>query len=126
MPSSLNTVIPPLQRGEGVHEKRSFRLGNLPPKGRTTNFSFLALADSSHWRDRAASVAGRLAAGVGSRVAVPRSAACPVGSTQLANQIGSAVAQRWRVCGCAVAATKTMGGRGDSRHKVWRTNAAQA
>src|SRR5262247_635421 len=30
--------------GEGVHEKRSFRLGKIPPKGGTTNFSILALA----------------------------------------------------------------------------------
>src|SRR5262245_16181299 len=104
-------MIPPLQRGEGVNEKRSFRLGNLPPKGGTTNFSFLALADPRYRRDRAAPPTRRLAAGVGGRVALSRKAVGRMGQTRLAQQTRFALAQPGRVCGCALAATEKTGGR---------------
>src|SRR5215831_4189342 len=107
--TSLNPVIPPLQWGESVHEKRSFRLGKLPPKGGTTNFSFLALADSYDRRDRAAPLARRLAAGVGGRVATSRRVIGPMGSARLAQQARSVAAQYERVLGRAVATTKKIG-----------------
>src|SRR5262245_51232958 len=82
----LNPVIPLLQRGEGGREKRSFRFGKIPPKGGTTNFSFLALADRIDRSDRTAPLARRLASGVGSGVAVSRAIVGRMGPTRLAEQ----------------------------------------
>src|SRR5215510_15496580 len=118
-------MIPPLQMGEDVHEKRSFRLGNLPPKGGTTNFSFLALADPRCRRDRSAPFARRLAAGVGSGVAPSRRVIGRMGSAQLARQARSAAAQYERILGRALATTEKIGGRNVSRSAVWFTNVAQ-
>src|SRR5262245_51550181 len=103
-------MIPPLQRGESVHEKRSFRLGKIPPKGGTTNFSLLALAGRFDRRDRAAPIARRLAAGVGGGVAIPRNATDRMGQPQFENQTRSAAAQRRRVLGCAALTTEKIGG----------------
>src|SRR5262245_3392595 len=122
---SLNPVILPLQRDEGGLEKRSFRLGKIPPKGGTTNFSFLALADPRRRRDRAAPPARRLAAGVGSRVAVSRDVDHSMGQARSARQTCSVVAQPGRVCRCAVDTTKKNGGRNVSRLEIWRAGAAQ-
>src|SRR5215471_953910 len=110
-------------KGEGVHEKRSFQLGKIPPKGGTTNFSSLALADPHHWRDCAAPPAGRLAAGVGSGVASSRRDAGRMGSARLAQQARFAAPQYERVLGRAVVATKKIGGRNVSRLALWRTDA---
>src|SRR4030095_3472429 len=114
-----------LQRGESVHEKRSFQLGKLPPKGGTTNFSFLALADQIHRPDGAAPLARRLAAGVGSRVALSRIVAGRVGATHMATQTRFTAAQPGRVLGCAVVTTQTMGGRDVSRFALWRADASE-
>src|SRR5262245_26501982 len=111
--------------GEGVHEKRSFRLGKIPPKGGTTNFSFLALADPRNRRDRSAPLARRLAAGVGSGVAPSRRVIGRMGSAQLARQARSAVAQYERVLGRSVATTEKIGGRNVSRLTFWRADVAQ-
>src|SRR5215468_6145007 len=89
----IESVILLLRRGESVHEKRSFRLGKLPPKGGTTNFSFLALADQIHRPDCAAPLARGLAAGVGSRVALSRIVAGRVGATHFSKQTRFTAAQ---------------------------------
>src|SRR5262249_36620087 len=75
----------------------------------------LSLADPRHRRDRAAAITLRLAAGVGSRVALPRNAAGRMGQAGLAQQTRSTVAQPGRVYGRPVVATKKNGGRNVSR-----------
>src|SRR6185503_755967 len=87
------------------------------------SFSFLALADSTDRRDRAAPVARRLATGMGSRVTPPRSIARAVGPARLAQQDEPAVAEHKRILGCAVAAIVSIGGRNVSRLALWRAHA---
>src|SRR5215475_11989855 len=111
--------------GEGFHEKRSFRLGKIPPKGGTTNFTILALADSRNRRDRTAPLARRLAAGVGSGVAPSRRVIGRMGSARLIAQARSAAAQYERILGRALATTEKIGGRNVSRSADWFTNVAQ-
>src|SRR5262249_9805339 len=118
-------MIPPLQRGERIHEKRSFRLGKLPPKGGTTNFSILALADPYGLRDRAAPLTRRLAAGVGSGIAPTRRKSGGVGAAPLNSHDPLASAQYERVLGCAVVTTEKIGGRDVSRLALRRSNVAQ-
>src|SRR5215475_8781381 len=89
------------------------------------SFSFLALADRARRRDRPAPFARQLATGVGGRVVAPRRDAGRVGSARLAQQARSATAQRERILGRALAATKKIGGRDVSRFALWRANAAQ-
>src|SRR5262245_8912699 len=88
--------------------------------------SFLALADPLRRPDRAAPLARRLAAGVGSRVALPRGAAQRVGQTQLANQTGFVMAQHECILGCALFAATKIGGRYVSRLALWRADASEA
>src|SRR5215468_11675278 len=121
----IESVILLLRRGESVHEKRSFRLGEIPPKGGTTNFSFLALADSIHRSNRAAPLPRQVSPGMGSGVGIPRRTAGTMGQARLAEQTRIAVAESRRVLGRAVAAASTMGGRNDSGLALWRANAAQ-
>src|SRR5262249_51573252 len=84
-----------------------------------------SLADRIDWRDRAASFARRLAAGVGSGAAIPRAAAGRMGQTRLAKQNRTAAAQPGCILGRALFATPTMGGRDDSRFALWREDAAK-
>src|SRR5262245_30501033 len=84
-----------------------------------------SLADRRHWFDRAAPFASRLAAGVGSGIALPRADAVPVGPARLAEQTRTASAQPGRVLGRAVVAAATMGGRNDSGLALWRTNVSE-
>src|SRR5882724_8157230 len=84
------------------------------------------MADLIHRRDRAASNAGRLAAGVDSGVVLSRSTACRVGAIELADQSESGLAQRGRVLGCAVDAKLPLGGRDVSRHSLWHTDDAES
>src|SRR5215510_11047394 len=65
----------------------------------------------------------RLAAGMGSRVALSRIVAGRVGASHLANQTRFTAAQPGRVLGCAVVATQTMGGRDVSRFALWSADA---
>src|SRR5215475_10863057 len=89
------------------------------------SLSFLALADQIHRPDRAAPIARRLAAGVGSRVATSRIVAGRVGATHSAKQTRFTAAQPGRVLGCAVVTTQTMGGRDVSRFALWRADATE-
>src|SRR5262245_770518 len=86
----------------------------------------LLLAHRSNRRDRAAPSARRLAAGVGSRTALSRTAAGRMGQARLAEQTRTAAAQRERLLGRALFAARTMGGRDDSRPAFWRADAAKA
>src|SRR5262249_43805303 len=86
---------------------------------------FLALADRIDWCDRAAPVARRLAAGVGGRVATPRSTVGRMGSARLAEQTGLALGLDERLLGSALATTAKMGGRNVSRLALWRAHAAE-
>src|SRR5262245_8144074 len=88
-------------------------------------FSFLALADCARRRDRPAPFARQLATGVGGRVVAPRRDAGGVGSARLAQQARSVAAQRKRILGRGLAATKKTGGRDVSRPALWRANADQ-
>src|SRR5262245_33051757 len=74
----------------------------------------------------AAPFARRLAAGMGSRVALARGAVGRVGQAQLENQTRSAAAQPGRVLGCAAVTTEKTGGRDVSRLAFWRADDAQA
>src|SRR5262245_10056972 len=90
----------------GQDEKESLQLKYLPPEGGTTNFSFLALVDPSHRRDRAAKASRGLAAGVGSGDALSRNADHSMEQARPARKTRFAVAQRGRVRRRAVSATK--------------------
>src|SRR5438128_735199 len=81
--------------------------------------------NSTDRRDRAAPLAGRLAAGVGRRVALPRNVAGRVGQTQLDHQTGFVAAQPGRVAGYALVATQETGGQNVSEPAVWHPNAAE-
>ena len=76
-------------------------------------------------RDRAAKIEGRLAAGMGSGIALSRIAAGQMGQTRLAGQRRSVAAQPGRVCGCAVVAAEKVGGGNVSRPALRRENAAE-
>src|SRR5262245_2977496 len=95
---------------EGFCEKRSFQISNLPTKGGTTNFSFVAMADPIYRRDRSAPLPRPLSPGVGSRAGIPRRDAGPVGQARLAKQTRIAVAQSGRFLGRALATAPKMGG----------------
>src|SRR4030095_109138 len=73
----------------------------------------------------AAPLARRLAAGVGSRVALPRIAPGRLGQTRLGKQIRSAATERRRVPGRAALTTTKIGGQDVSRLSFWRADAAQ-
>src|SRR5262245_61051174 len=79
------------------------------------SLSLLALADQVDRRNRTAPPARRLAAGVGSGIALSRTAAGRMGQARLAEQIRIAAAEPGRVLGCALLAARKMGGRDVSR-----------
>src|SRR5262245_52734083 len=85
----------------------------------------LLLAHRSNRRDRAAPPTRRLAAGVGSRTALSRTAAGRMGPARLAEQTRTAEAQPGRVLGRAVVAARKMGGRDVSRLAIRHTNTAE-
>src|SRR5215471_11964458 len=87
--------------------------------------SFLAMADLCNWRDRAAKTPRRLAAGVGSGIAIPRTAVGRMGPARLAEQAWTAASQPGRVLGCALVAAATMGGRDVSRLALRFANVAE-
>src|SRR5215813_8808642 len=72
--------------------------------------SILAVADSCYRCHCAASVARRLAAGMGSRTALPRDAVSAVALARRAQPRGFTAPQFGRLLGCANVATPTIGG----------------
>src|SRR5215475_1344133 len=85
----------------------------------------IPLADRACRRDRAAPLARRLAAGVGSGITIPRATAGRMGPSRLAEQARTVAAQRERVLGCAGVATTKTGGRNVSRYTFRFANAAE-
>src|SRR5215475_13224391 len=84
------------------------------------------MADPRNRRDSAATIARRLAAGVGSRVALPRNAVGRVGQARLAKQTGFAATERRGFLGRALFAAAKTGGRNVSGFALRRENVAQA
>src|SRR5215475_4036505 len=83
------------------------------------------MADSIYRDDCPAPLARRLAAGVGGRTALSRTAVGSVGPARLAGQSRNTAGQHGRGLGRAVVAARTMGGRNDPRLALWRTNVAE-